>query len=194
MSQNPGDSTSASLNTLVELAQAGDDKAFTTLVNHYRPMLGAYLLGLVRNIEDRDDLAQETFLKAWRELPRLKQASLFKPWLYTIATNLVRDKKRRKQFEKTGLEEGDYHESPGRFEEMVAERELVQQALQKVKPKSRICLLLEIEGRLTIEEIAQVMDVDKRSVYTYISNARRDLRQAYNALEQQYILKGRRSV
>jgi RNA polymerase sigma-70 factor (ECF subfamily) len=195
MSQTPEDPVTTPHSKLVLRAQAGDEKAFTALFNYYRPGLGRYLLGLVRNIEDRDDLAQEAFIKAWRELPRLRDASLFKPWLYTIATNLVRDRKRRKWFEIIPIEDGDTREAPMRFEDAVAERELVKQALEQVRWKRRICLLLEIEGRLTLEEIAQVMGIDKRSVCTYISSARREFRQAYHEIEQrQHTLRERKSV
>jgi RNA polymerase sigma-70 factor, ECF subfamily len=195
MSQTPEDPVTIPHSKLVLLAQEGDEKAFTMLFNYYRPALGRYLLGLLRNTEDRDDLAQEAFFKAWKELPRLRDPSLFKPWLYTIATNLVRDKKRRKPFEKVPLEKGDTCEAPIRFEDAVAERDLVKQALEKVRWKRRICLLLEIEGRLTLDEIAQVMGIGKRSVATYISDARQEFRQAYYELEQrQHTLRERRLV
>lgn len=182
MSQNYEDAAEA---PLVAMAQAGDEQAFTTLMNHYHARLCRYLLGLVRNNEDKDDLAQETFFRAWRELPRLKDTTRFRAWLFTIATNLVRDRKRLKQFEKVPLEDGEQYEGPHRFEDAVVERDIVFQALKQLRLKHRMCLLLEIEGKLAVEEIAQVMDLDRKSVYTYISMARRDFRLAYHALHQQ---------
>ena len=82
--------------SLVTRAQAGDGEAFGALVRRYE----ARTYRLVRRIvgdDEAEDALQETFLSAWRALPRFAGASSFSTWLYRIATNaaLMRVRKRR---------------------------------------------------------------------------------------------------
>jgi RNA polymerase sigma factor (sigma-70 family) len=76
---------------LVERAKGGNKAAFEVLYEYYRPAVSRYLLGLLGNGEDRNDLLQETFVKAWLRLSSLGNVSSFRLWLYKIATNLVYD-------------------------------------------------------------------------------------------------------
>ncbi len=81
----------------VELAQAGDGEAFTSLVRHFEGGIYGYLAGLVGNDEEAHDLTQDTMLRAWQKLPTLQDVSRFKPWLYSIARNLTYDHLRQRQ-------------------------------------------------------------------------------------------------
>jgi len=188
MPQLPDDGTPELQDKLVELAQAGDPEAFTALFNCYSPGIFGYVAGMVGHPEDTDELAQEIFFKAWKELPRLQQAASFKPWLYRIATNAVHDhwryRQSRRLFWWSSLEDSKDLDDPQSFEERVAERELVKQALKQIPRKYRRCLLLEIEGKLSRSEIADVVGISPPSVGVYISKARECFRQAYQGLEQ----------
>lgn len=141
-----GDSDYAALIELVRDAQAGDREAFAELFTHYSSGLGNYLVSLVNNIEDRDELAQEIFLKVWLRLHQLRQPSSFKPWLYRIATNVVSDFRRRKRLSCDTLEDKNEIEDVEKFEEQIAEEELVKLALKKVPWKYRVCLLYNYRG------------------------------------------------
>lgn len=200
MAEPPGnDATRVPHDNLVELAQAGNEEAFAALFGFYSPGICGYLAGLVKSPEDRDELAQETFFRAWKKLPQLREVSRFKPWLYRIATNLAYDYTRRqrsqRRFRWLTLEDCDDLDSPSSFEEHVIEKELVRQALKEVPWKYRTCLLLQIEGKLTRREIAEVVGIDEKSVGTYISYARQHFRQAYDRLQRERdTAKERRSV
>jgi RNA polymerase sigma-70 factor, ECF subfamily len=200
MSEPPGnDATRIPHDNLVKLAQEGNEEAFTALFGYYSPGICWYLAGLVKSPEDRDELAQETFVKAWKELPQLREASRFKPWLYRIATNLAYDygrhQKSQQRVQLVSLEECDDLDSPGNFEEDIIKDELLKQALKEVPWKYRTCLLLEIDGKLTRREIAEIVGIHENSVGTYISYGRQHLREAYKRLEQERdTAKERRSV
>jgi RNA polymerase sigma factor (sigma-70 family) len=112
----------------------------------YSSGLGNYLVSLVNNIENRDELAQEIFLKVWLRLHQLRQPSSFKPWLYRIATNVVSDFRRRKRLSCDTLEDKNEIEDVEKFEEQIAEEELVKLALKKVPWKYRVCLLYNYRG------------------------------------------------
>ena len=188
MRESSDDGTPEPHNKLVELAQAGDPEAFTTLFNCYSPGICGYVVGMVKHPEDTDELVQDIFFKAWKELPKLQQATSFKPWLYRIATNVVHDywryQQSRRRFWWSSLEDCEALDDSQRFEEHVAEGELVRQALKQVPRKYRMCLLLEIEGKLSRSEIAEVVKISSPSVAIYISKARECFRQAYQGLEQ----------
>ena len=75
---------------LVEEANAGNRDAFETLVRRYQHRLVNYVHAIVRDTGEAEDVAQETFIRAYRSLGRFRGESAFKTWLYTIATNTAR--------------------------------------------------------------------------------------------------------
>src|SRR5205085_4146010 len=79
-------------------AQAGSISAFNTLFEYYNARICTYLARMVGNDEEGRDLAQETFIKVWRALPRMNDQSHFDTWLYRIATNTAIDHLRRRKF------------------------------------------------------------------------------------------------
>lgn len=87
--------TDTSTVEITQLAQRGDSAAFITLFQNYNNQICTYLAHLVGNDELGRDLAQETFLRAWKSLPSMQDKLQFKPWLYRIATNLARSHLRR---------------------------------------------------------------------------------------------------
>jgi RNA polymerase sigma-70 factor, ECF subfamily len=83
----------------VTAAQAGDEAAFSGLVERYRPELQVHCYRMLGSVEDSEDLTQETFLRAWRKRRGFKGRSTFRAWLYRIATNACLDvlaKRRRR--------------------------------------------------------------------------------------------------
>lgn len=165
---------------------ARDTEAFTSLFALYSPGLCGYLRGMVRSGEDGDDLAQEVFVKAWLALPQLRDQAKFKAWLYQIANHALADYRRsprqRRRLAQASLEqrlaEGeDVADQRRAFEERVAEKELARLALQALPEKERMCLLLEIEGRFSRQEIAELVGMQVSSVGTCISSARRHCRE-----------------
>ena len=86
----PPRSTQAQLGEITELARMGDQQAFTRLFEYYHGPICSYLAHLVGNDEVGRDLAQETFIRAWKGLPKLHGYVSFRPWLYRIATNVAR--------------------------------------------------------------------------------------------------------
>lgn len=183
---------------LVELAQARDSAAFTTLYLLHTTGICGYLLGLVGNEEDAHDLAQQAFLQAWQKLSGLHDIALFTPWLYSIARNLAYDHCRRKkgasQSSWEQLEEYQADVSGPGPEDQVAQAELVRLALTTLPPKFRDCLLLQVEGKLSRREIAEVTGLSEKSVSVYLSGARKAFLQAYQRLEHEQDVPGRRNA
>ena len=76
--------------TAVDDAKAGDTGAFEALVLRYQTRIVNYASAMVRDAGGAEDVAQETFVRAWRGLGRFRGESSFKTWLYRIATNVAR--------------------------------------------------------------------------------------------------------
>jgi RNA polymerase sigma-70 factor (ECF subfamily) len=73
---------------LLHAAQAGDESAYTELVEIYRGPLYAFCYRMLGSVHDAEDAVQESLLRAWRALAKFERRSSFRSWLYTIATNV----------------------------------------------------------------------------------------------------------
>jgi len=104
---------------LVKEAKRGDREAFTELVCRYQRKVYNTIFQFTRNHHDADDLAQETFMKAFESLKEFKQKSSFYTWLYRIAVNMSLNflKKRNKEKGKKEFVEND---SPSKMNEFSA--------------------------------------------------------------------------
>ena len=74
---------------LVRAAQGGDERSFAEIVRRYQRSVYRVAYALVRNTADADDLAQETFVRAYRALDRFRADEPLYPWLSRIAVNLA---------------------------------------------------------------------------------------------------------
>jgi RNA polymerase sigma-70 factor (ECF subfamily) len=82
---------------LVKQAQAGDTGAFDQLVGRYRTRVFGMIYNMVHNEQDAWDLAQDSFLKAWKSIARFRGQSSFYTWVYRIVMNVTIDWLRKKQ-------------------------------------------------------------------------------------------------
>lgn len=142
-----------------------------------------YLYRLTGDADAAQDVAQETFIRLLdHEVPEESMES----WLFTVATNLVRDRSRTRQRRRELLEAEDYGpEPPTRPDERVerAERvERVREALDRLKPRDRRILLLREEG-FRYSEIAEMIGVKASSVGTILARALDRFEEAYRELD-----------
>ncbi len=175
----------------------GSVAAFEALVIYYEPRIRRMLYSLTHDAQLTQDLCQETFLAAYRALPRMKGEELhFAPWLYRIALNQTRSEWRRRKritwvpFSSSpgGSEEFEMQAeenlvSEERFEEQVMERELVNSVLAQLPKSSVACLLLDAEG-FSYREIAEILQDSLSAVRSRLSRARHAFQQAYQKLNQ----------
>src|SRR5256885_16458048 len=92
---------------LVKRCQQGDTAAFDELVTRYRTRVFGMIYNMVHNEQDAWDLAQDSFVKAWRSIARFRGKSSFYTWLYRIVMNVTIDWLRKKQVKGAGAEFND---------------------------------------------------------------------------------------
>lgn len=170
---------------LVLRAQAGDRRAFDLLVLKYQQKVVNLIGRYVRDQSEALDLAQETFIKAYRALSAFRGDSAFYTWLYRIAVNTGKNhlmaQGRRPPGEDVDAETAEQTDAGGRLREhatpeghLLTEEiaRTVQAALAALPEDLRTAIVLrELEG-LSYEEIAQVMDCPIGTVRSRIFRAR----------------------
>src|SRR5919206_1564813 len=92
---------------LIKRCQAGDTEAFDELVTRYRTRVFSMIYNMVHSEQDAWDLAQDSFLKAWKSIKRFRGRSSFYTWIYRIVMNVTIDWLRKKQVKAGGAEFDD---------------------------------------------------------------------------------------
>ena len=176
---------------LTRRAQAGDTEAFGELVTKYRTKIFNMIYGMVGNECDAWDLAQESFLKAWRSIHRFQGRSSFYTWLYRITANVTIDSLRRK-CRRSEVELDDaipsFLPSPGDNYERAEIREQVYAALAQLRPEHRAVIVLKEIEDLQYREIAEILNVSIGTVMSRLFYGRKKLqsilRPIYNEIDQ----------
>ncbi|HEX9188556.1 MAG TPA: sigma-70 family RNA polymerase sigma factor [Vicinamibacteria bacterium] len=160
---------------LVEACQAGEASAFDVLVGRWEDRIRGAAYRFLGSEEEARDVAQEAFLKAYRSLAGFKREARFSSWLYQIATNLCRDRLRRRKTRATvSLEELDgggpamVETRPG-ADDLLLARDLaraVRLAVESLPEEQREVVILKEYQDLTFLEIAQALDVPVSTVKT----------------------------
>ena len=171
---------------LVKRVQEGDKKAFDLLVLKYQRKVMSIIARLVRQPAEIEDIAQETFIKAYRAIPSFKGESAFYTWLYRIAINCTHSyvekhlKRSLLPDEKISLDEGTLAINPSLIDSHTPESNLVnqeivqviQQSLSELSDELRQALeLRELEG-LSYDAIAAQMQTPIGTVRSRIFRAR----------------------
>lgn len=181
--------------TLAAKAAAGDDAAFETLVVRYQDRVFNLLYRMMGAEDEAEDLAQETFLKAYRALGSFRQGSKFYTWLFRIAVNTGysrgRQVTRRRSVEGVSLDgahgNGDEEQAVGRVaeapeatrpdEEMARKdvRERVREGLAELEEDYRTVLLLRDMEGLDYSAIAETLSISRAAVKSRLHRARLEL-------------------
>jgi RNA polymerase sigma-70 factor, ECF subfamily len=174
---------------LVERVKRGDKRAFEMLVVKYQRRIERLIGRMVRDTDLVQDIAQESFIRAYRAMPQFRGDSAFYTWLYRIAVNTAKkalvELKRDLLVSESSLHSGDEGEEPSRAENVLTDGETpeailaskeiaaaVNAAIEALSEDLRQAVTLrEIEG-LSYEEIAEVMNCPIGTVRSRIFRAR----------------------
>lgn len=164
---------------LIREAQSGDQQAFHKVVAMYDAKIMALALQLLKNKEDAEDIYQEVFLKAWRNLGSFEFKSDFYTWLYRITANTCfsyRSGRQRYHLENISLEEG-YHDA---YHEESRDRSEKQQhiidAVNELPQKQQTVFVMRYYQGHKIKDIAALLGLSTGTVKRYLHRATLKLR------------------
>jgi RNA polymerase sigma-70 factor, ECF subfamily len=178
--------------TLVKRSRRGDMAAYDELIRRYQERIYATIYHMTANHEDANDLAQETFIKAYQALRSFKGDSSFYTWIYRIAVNkTINFLKQRKHRVHMSLNDLDFnaehdpdlvalisHKTPRRDINLSELQEKLNGAMQKLSETHRTVVALHDVQGLSHEEIGDIMDCNVGTVRSRLFYARQQL-QAY---------------
>jgi len=189
MTTNPTLSAVEVDEVLVKRAQQGDTAAFDELVRRYTSIVYRVLYKILRHEEDTQDALQDTFVSAYRALPRFRQDARFSTWIYRIATNAALMKARARKHNLVSLDHPtedpdaqsawelpDWSATPDE-EIMTGEtRRIMEDAIQALPPEQRAAFVLHDIQDLSSAETAQAMGITVSAVNSRLHRARVFLR------------------
>jgi RNA polymerase sigma-70 factor (ECF subfamily) len=176
---------------LVRRCQAGDTEAFDELVTRNRTRVFSMIYNMVHSEQDAWDLAQDSFLKAWKSIERFRGQSSFYTWIYRIVMNVTIDWLRKKHVKGAGAEFDDAtllkevdpasktvpkaEALPYETMERGEIRARIDQAIAQLSPEQRAVILMkEVEG-MQYHEIAEALGCSIGTVMSRLFYARKKL-------------------
>ena len=174
---------------LVRRAQGGDLEAYDELVKRYQERIYATVYHMTSNHEDANDLAQDSFIKAFQALKSFKGGSSFYTWLYRIAVNkTINFIKQRKNRIHMSLNDLDFNaennpdlvalisdKTPRRDAGLKELQEKLNAAMLKLSEPHRLVVVLHDVQGMSHEEVAEVMDCNIGTVRSRLFYARQQL-------------------
>ena len=180
---------SVDLERLIAYARNGDYEAFDRIVKFYWAPIYKMAYYRVRSKMDAEDITQEVFASAFKRISTLKEVSKFRPWLYTIAINRIRDYKRKKkllnlvgimpssaenEMEEYGAEADDTPLDSAIKKDFWMQ---VDRFISRLSKLEREVFVLRFLDQLNINEIAEVMGKGQSTVKTHLYRALKKFRE-----------------
>ncbi|MFW5791368.1 MAG: RNA polymerase sigma factor [Desulfohalobiaceae bacterium] len=188
------------LQSWVRRARSGERSAFERLVEWYQERVYRLVYYRIRSRADAQELTQDVFLKAYKNLPRLKEDGKFKSWLFSIAVNRARDHLRRKKlvmlFSDTRTDEERIEDinpsqrSQGAAQQLARKQfwAQVERLSRQLSRREKEVFMLRFMDELGIREIAEVIGQSESTVKTHLYRAIRKYQKDGSLKE--YLLRG----
>jgi RNA polymerase sigma-70 factor (ECF subfamily) len=176
---------------LVKRCQAGDTEAFDELVSRYRTRVFGMIYNMVHSEQDAWDLAQDSFVKAWKSIKRFRGQSSFYTWIYRIVMNVTIDWVRKKQIKGGGAEFDDAIQLkeidpasktvpkadalPYEKMERSEVRARIDRAIAQLSPEHRAVILMKEIEEMQYHEIAETLRCSIGTVMSRLFYARKKL-------------------
>lgn len=164
----------------IERVNRGDVNAFSYLVDAHKGMVYTIAFRLLKNAEDAEELAQDTFVKAFKSLKDFKFESKFSTWLYRITYNGAISKLRKKQLEvfdieNVSLPDSEVVSSYNTINELnkVEQKKYISEVLNNLKEDDAFLITLYYLQESSIEEISEVTGLSNSNVKVKLHRARK---------------------
>jgi RNA polymerase sigma-70 factor (ECF subfamily) len=169
---------------LIRRCQRGDRLAIEALIRRYQNYVYRLCYLVMRNEQDAEDMTQETFIRAFRALPRfeIRKDTSFEAWLYRIAVNACRSRMRRKWYQVLPWPDpapqmmSEPEDQPERLMMRGEQRDEMLSAVDSLGEKHRMVVILRYYAGLSNEEIARTLNIPSGTVRSRLHIARQRLR------------------
>ena len=176
---------------LVERALTGEGSALRELIDLHKDRLFSFIWRMVRDHHDAEDICQDAFLKAFASLKSFNSDYRFSTWLFTIAYRVCLNKMRRKRaltgdvdFTTLPMASLGVPETVMRSEDAEQVRSLVWDAVEKLTPPQRACVLLFYRHEMSCQELSRVVQLPLATVKSHLHRARAKLREMLEPLTE----------
>ncbi|WP_221393995.1 RNA polymerase sigma factor [Dyadobacter sp. NIV53] len=158
----------------------GDPSSFSYLVNRYKDMAYTIALKILRNQEDAEDAAQESFVKAYQQLHTFEGKSKFSTWLYTIVYRISVSKLQKSKvhsFTIDGFNENSYDYAIPQLEQIEAKEYqfYIKRAIQKLPDAEALLITLFYLNENTVKEIEEITGLSASNIKVKLFRARKIL-------------------
>lgn len=189
------------LNQTINEVLRGNDEAFADIVTQFQNGVYHVCYRMLRNAEESEDVAQETFIRAYTKLDTFDQKRKFSTWIYRIATNLCIDYLRKKKPDYSldatvpGTEGLDMYsqlassdDSPDDEVVTLETNDTVLDAIDQLSETYRSVIILRYLKELPLKEISEILDIPLGTVKTRVHRGREQLRKQLNDLNKGELL------
>jgi RNA polymerase sigma-70 factor (ECF subfamily) len=165
---------------LVAQALGGSQVAFEQILRRYQRPVLSLLVRLTGDAALAEDLAQETFVKAFRNLAAFDSRRRFSSWLFRIAHNTGVDALRRRGLPTVPIDSGEAIDDPAApaAADPVVRRDLgraLEKAMARLRPDQRTAVVLRYDAGLSFEEIGHVLGIAEPTARSHVHRARKEL-------------------
>jgi RNA polymerase sigma-70 factor (ECF subfamily) len=173
---------------LAQRCLCNDVNAFNDLIERYKRQVFSLIYRLVQNPSDAEDLAQETFIKAFRNLSSYDTQYAFHTWLFKITHNTTIDFLRKNKtwlvsIDEDSIEIEDAEPSPEEHMEIALRSELVEKVLTAVPAPYREVLILRYQQEIPCAEIAMILGIPEGTVKVRLFRARGIMKQKLKGMD-----------
>ena len=167
--------------SMVERAKHGDREAFTSLAFSLSDTLFAVAHRILRDYDSAGDALQVTLLRMWQDLPSLRDVDLVERWSYRILVRACHDQLRQQRRRAPALQLLPKPSPEPAPEQAIADRDELARAFGRLPPDQRAALVLQHYRGLTMQEIAEILDVPVGTVRSRLHYAKQAMRAAIEA-------------
>jgi RNA polymerase sigma-70 factor (ECF subfamily) len=163
----------------------GDMAAYSELVNRYSSMVFTLAYNIVLNREDAEEVAQDSFVKAFSSLQSFKQQSRFSTWLYRIVVNTALNKKKLRKLITVGITEQLTEEELAYTLPQYEKEDMqvfVQHAISRLPHSERICITMFYINELSVNEIGELTGITTANIKVLLHRGRKHMYDELNSL------------
>ena len=166
---------------LVEAAQRGDHSAFEALTAVRVDRLFTVARLILRDVHLAEDAVQETLIRTWQQLPRLRDVEKFDAWLHRLLVNSCADQGRKRRRISNHVDIAGFEPRTGDMTSNTADRDQLERGFQRLKPEQRSAVVLHYYVGYSAEEIAEILGTPIGTAKSRIHYATEALRAALEA-------------